>query len=64
MRDRVQTLKDMSARAAVWYLPLTVYDEAAVAKHLVPAAGAPLSAEALNDLRAWALSRATPWPSC
>ena len=44
LRDRVQTLKDMAARAAVWYLPLTAYDEAAVAKHLVPAAGAPLSA--------------------
>ena len=43
LRDRVQTLKDMAARAAVWYLPLTVYDDAAVAKHLVPAAEAPLS---------------------
>ena len=42
--DRVQTLKDMAERAAVWYRPLTVYDEAAVAKHLVPAAQAPLQA--------------------
>jgi len=42
LRDRVQTLKDMAARAAVWYLPLTTYDDAAVAKHLVPAAAAPL----------------------
>jgi len=42
--DRVQTLKEMAARAAVWYQPLTTYDEAAVAKHLVPAAQAPLSA--------------------
>jgi glutamyl-tRNA synthetase len=42
LRDRVLTLKDMAARAAVWYLPLTSYDEAAVAKHLVPAAQAPL----------------------
>jgi glutamyl-tRNA synthetase len=40
----VQTLKDMAERAAVWYQPLTNYDEAAVAKHLVPAARAPLSA--------------------
>ena len=44
LRDRVQTLKDMAARAAVWYLPLEQYDEAAVAKHLVPAAVAPLQA--------------------
>jgi glutamyl-tRNA synthetase len=42
LRDRVQTLKEMSARAAIWYQPLTVYDEAAVAKHLVAAAEAPL----------------------
>jgi glutamyl-tRNA synthetase len=42
--DRVQTLKDMAERAAVWYLPLTTYDDAAVAKHLVPAAQAPLAA--------------------
>jgi glutamyl-tRNA synthetase len=34
----------MAERAAVWYQPLTNYDEAAVAKHLVPAAQAPLSA--------------------
>ncbi|KFN44892.1 glutamate--tRNA ligase [Arenimonas oryziterrae] len=44
LRDRVQTLKDMAARAAVWYLPLETYDEAAVAKHLVAAAEAPLVA--------------------
>jgi glutamyl-tRNA synthetase len=43
LRDRVQTLKDMATRAAVWYLPLTVYDDAAVAKHLVAAAQAPLA---------------------
>jgi len=44
LRDRVQTLKEMAARAAVWYLPLENYDAAAVAKHLVPAARAPLAA--------------------
>jgi glutamyl-tRNA synthetase len=38
----VQTLKEMAERAAVWYQPLTQYDDAAVAKHLVPAARAPL----------------------
>ena len=43
LRDRVQTLKEMAARAAVWYLPLASYDQAAVAKHLVPAAIAPLT---------------------
>jgi len=44
LRDRVQTLKEMAERAAVWYQPLTQYDEAAVAKHLVAAARAPLAA--------------------
>ncbi len=34
MRDRVQTLKEMAERAAVWFGPLTEYDDAAVAKHL------------------------------
>ena len=47
LRDRVQTLKEMSARAAIWYRPLTEYDEAAVAKHLGAAAEAPL-----RDIRA------------
>ena len=55
LRERVQTLKDMAARAAVWYLPLTTYDEAAVAKHLVPAAKIPLAAvrEELVKLSDW-----------
>ena len=44
LRDRVQTLKEMAERAAVWYLPLEQYDQAAVAKHLTAAAVAPLSA--------------------
>ena len=43
LRDRVQTLKDMAERAAVWYQPLTHYDDAAVAKHLTAAAGMPLA---------------------
>ena len=43
LRDRVQTLKEMAARAAVWYRPLDNYDEVAVAKHLTAAAQAPLS---------------------
>lgn len=43
LRDRVQTLKEMAERSVVWYQPLDTYDEAAVAKHLVPAAEAPLA---------------------
>ncbi|MGH8085183.1 MAG: glutamate--tRNA ligase [Lysobacter sp.] len=43
LRDRVQTLKEMAERAAVWFGPLVEYDEAAVAKHLKPTARAPLA---------------------
>lgn len=55
MRDRVQTLRDMAERAAVWFLPLEHYDEAAVAKHLKAGADAPLrDAQArLAALPAW-----------
>ena len=57
LRDRVQTLKEMAEKAAVWYGPLTDYDDAAVAKHLVAAARAPLSAvrERLAALDAWSV---------
>ncbi len=53
LRDRVQTLKDMAERAAVWFQPLTEYDDKAVAKHLKPEAKAPL-AEARARLEALA----------
>ncbi len=55
LRDRVQTLKDMAERAAVWFGPLIEYDEAAVAKHLKPAARAPLAdaRERLGKLAQW-----------
>ena len=43
LRDRVQTLKEMAERSAVWFQPLTQYDDAAVAKHLTAAARAPLA---------------------
>lgn len=43
LRDRVQTLKDMAEKAAVWFGPLAEYDEAAVTKHLNEAARAPLT---------------------
>jgi glutamyl-tRNA synthetase len=55
LRDRVQTLKEMAARAAVWYHPLRHYDDAAVAKHLTQAALAPLAdvRERLSKLPSW-----------
>jgi len=55
LRDRVQTLKDMAERAAVWYHPLEHYDNAAVAKHLTAGARAPLEAarERLAALPTW-----------
>ncbi|MGY3264070.1 glutamate--tRNA ligase [Lysobacter sp. HA35] len=55
MRDRVQTLKDMAERAAVWFQPLTNYDDAAVAKHLTAGARAPLdeARSRLAQLAAW-----------
>ena len=43
LRDRVQTLAEMAERAAVWFGPVTAYDEKAVAKHLKAAARAPLA---------------------
>ena len=43
MRDRVQTLQEMAARSAVWFHPLTAYDDKAVAKHLTDAARTPLT---------------------
>ncbi|MFN3310831.1 MAG: glutamate--tRNA ligase [Thermomonas sp.] len=42
LRERAQTLKEMAEKSAVWFQPLADYDAAAVAKHLVPAAQAPL----------------------
>ena len=55
LRDRVQTLKEMAERAAVWYQPLTQYDDAAVVKHLTAAARAPLTdaRERLAKLPSW-----------
>ncbi|MGH8049381.1 MAG: glutamate--tRNA ligase [Arenimonas sp.] len=55
LRDRVNTLKEMAERAAVWYRPLMHYDEAAVAKQFVPAAVLPLQTvrEELANLSEW-----------
>ncbi len=55
LRDRVQTLKDMAERAAVWFGPLTQYDDKAVAKHLTAAARGPLAdmRSRLAGLDAW-----------
>ena len=43
LAERCSTLKEMAERAAVWYRPLSDYDDAAVQKHLVAAASAPLA---------------------
>jgi len=55
LRDRVQTLRDMAERAAVWFGPLDEYDDKAVAKHLTAAAGMPLAdaRERLSKLAEW-----------
>ena len=42
LRERAQTLKEIAEKSAVWFVPLTEYDEAAVAKHLKPEARGPL----------------------
>ncbi len=57
LRDRVQTLKDMAERAAVWFGPLVQYDEAAVAKHLKSDAAAPLrdARARLAGLEGWSV---------
>ena len=43
LRERAQTLEEIAEKSAVWFQPLTEYDEAAVAKHLKPEARAPLA---------------------
>jgi glutamyl-tRNA synthetase len=43
LRERAQTLKEMAEKSAVWFQPLTQYDEAAVGKHLKPEARGPLA---------------------
>lgn len=55
LRERVHTLKEMAERARVWFEPLREYDPAAAAKHLQPAALAPLQAAhaALSGLSEW-----------
>ena len=57
LRDRVQTLKEMAARAVVWYQPLQDYDAAAVTKHLTPAACPALQAarDRLAQLPRWSV---------
>jgi glutamyl-tRNA synthetase len=55
LRDRVQTLKDMAERAAIWYQPLQHYDDKAVAKHLTAESGMALAdtRARLSTLEAW-----------
>jgi glutamyl-tRNA synthetase len=56
LRERAQTLKEMAEKSAVWFGPLTQYDEAAVAKHFKAEARAPLTQmrERLAALEPWA----------
>ena len=55
LRERAQTLKEIAEKSAVWFQPLTAYDEAAVAKHFKADARAPLAAmrEQLAGLADW-----------
>ncbi len=43
LRERAQTLQEIAEKSAVWFQPLTTYDEVAVAKHLKDAAREPLT---------------------
>ena len=59
LRDRAKTLKEMAEKARVWYAPLEVYDEAAVARHLhAPTAKPALEAAhaRLEALPAWTVA--------
>ncbi|MDE2177808.1 MAG: glutamate--tRNA ligase [Xanthomonadaceae bacterium] len=56
LRDRVQTLKEMAARARIWYAPIAQWDARAVEKHLRAEGAATLLAAAhaaLAALPAW-----------
>lgn len=55
MRERAHTLVEMAQKSRHWYAPLDGYDEAAKAKHMGPAAQAPLQAvrDALAGLPEW-----------
>jgi len=59
LRDRAKTLKEMAEKSRVWYAPLEVYDEAAVARHLhAPTAKPALEAAhaRLEALPAWTVA--------
>jgi glutamyl-tRNA synthetase len=43
LRERAQTLKEIAEKSAIWFTPLTQYDEAAVAKQFKAEARAPLA---------------------
>ena len=43
LRDRVQTLKEMAEKAAIWYRPLSDYHDEAVAAQFTPAVVEPLT---------------------
>ena len=50
LRDRARTLKEMADKAAIWYGPITQWDEAAIAKHLRNEAAAPALTAAHEQL--------------
>lgn len=43
LRERAQTLKEIAEKSAIWFGPISEYDDKAVAKHLTEAARAPLA---------------------
>jgi glutamyl-tRNA synthetase len=55
LRERAQTLKEIAEKSAVWFTPLTAYDDAAVAKHFKAEARGPLqeARDRIAGLPAW-----------
>jgi glutamyl-tRNA synthetase len=56
LRDRAQTLREMAEKAAIWYGPITQWDDAAIAKHLKAATAVPAlkaAHEQLAGLAEW-----------
>jgi glutamyl-tRNA synthetase len=56
LRERCRTLKELAEKAAIWFGPITSWDEAAVTKHLTT----PTAVPALNAVHA-SLAALTDW---
>jgi glutamyl-tRNA synthetase len=52
LRDRSHTLREMAEKAAIWYGPITQWDDAAIAKHLKSATAVPALKAAHEQLAA------------